>query len=177
VRIAKGILMAEKSRSGAGARHARKLRLLEADLAKATERFRVAKIAAKEAKADAKLAKKEMKRHRKALVAAQEQEESQEASQEKNKAAPKAAVKPKSPSVDSAAAGTKRKAAAPSKKRRIAESPETVRKQRPARRSVTSRKKQPVATESSPPIDNPDLQPQPEPIAPALDETNPLKTN
>ena len=67
--------MAEKSKSGPGARHARKLRLLEADLAKATERFRIAKIAAKEAKADAKLAKKEMKRHRKALVAAQEQGE------------------------------------------------------------------------------------------------------
>jgi len=165
--------MAEKSKSGPGARHARKLRLLEADLAKATERFRIAKIAAKEAKADAKLAKKEMKRHRKALVAAQEQEESQGESKATPKApVNKAAVRPKPPSVDSGALGTKRKAAAPSKKRRIAESPETLRKQRPARRSVTPRKKQPVATESAALIENLDLQPPLEPVAPALDETN-----
>jgi len=157
--------MAKKSESAPGARHDRKVRLLEADLARATERFRVAKIAAREAKADAKLAKKEMKRNRRALVAAQEQQES--------KATPTAPVRAKPAPVDTVVSGTKHKAVAPNKRRRIAESPETVRRQRPAKRSVTHRKKAPVTTEKSPPVDGPELQPQLEPVASLPDQRSP----
>jgi hypothetical protein len=49
-----------------------RLRLLEADFARANERFREAKQAAKQAKQDAKRAKKNRKRARLALIEAQE---------------------------------------------------------------------------------------------------------
>jgi hypothetical protein len=54
-----------------------RLRLLEAEFARATERFREAKHAAKRAKRDAKHAKKDRKRARLALIDAQEASERQ----------------------------------------------------------------------------------------------------
>jgi hypothetical protein len=94
----------------------RKVRALEAELTKVTEEFRLAKLAAKEAKGHAKDLKKEKKRVLKALIAAQaEQDERTPIGTSKE-----AQAEP------SEKARSKRKDAT----RRVAASPEVVRKPR-----------------------------------------------
>jgi len=94
--------------SKATLRHDRQLRLLEAELARTTERFRVAKLASREAKADAKQAKREMKRARKALIALQEADEQPKTATAKRTAA-------KAASKDSTKTKGAARAASPSK--------------------------------------------------------------
>lgn len=109
--------MAKTQASKTTATHDRRLRALESELEKVTERFRVAKLKAREAKAEAKAVKKEMKHARSALLAAQEEHE-----------ATSRRAKEKSSVASSGRAGAKANTvtdAAP--KRRIADSPERVR--------------------------------------------------
>lgn len=110
--------MAKTQASKTTATHDRRLRALESELEKVTERFRVAKLKAREAKAEAKAVKKEMKHARSALIAAQDQHE----------ASSRWATEKKLSDALSGRAGAKAKTvtnAAP--KRRIADSPERVR--------------------------------------------------
>ena len=102
-----------------------KLRLLESELTKVTEDFRLAKLAVKEAKADAKALKKQKKRALKALIAAQaEQDKSTPAGTGKDAAA--APVRE---------ARSKRKAAAsPDVEQRVGEVAQVVRKPRRAKK-------------------------------------------
>lgn len=112
----------------------RKLRALEAELDKVTERFRLAKLAVREAKVVAKAAKKEAKRARKELAAAQEQHEAAMAATRKIKAAPRTHIKAKA-SVAPVA----------NPKRRIADSPEKVRRPQRKRKGAQVDASVPVA--------------------------------
>lgn len=109
--------MAKRSQRDPNEGVGRALRALEAELAKATERFRIAKLAAKQAKAEAKVAKKDMKHARTALAAAQDEHDKALLVSSKGKAAtPRKRAKAKSKAVS-------RKA-----HNRIAGTPENTRK-------------------------------------------------
>jgi hypothetical protein len=99
----------------------RKLSVLEAELTKATEDFRLAKLAAREAKAQAKIVKKEMKRIRRAWVAALAEQDQAISAANRQKAQAAAATK---------ARAKKKPATGVNAKRRVAGSPEIVRKSR-----------------------------------------------
>lgn len=101
---------------------AQKLDALDSELAKVTENFRLAKLAAKEAKAEAKIVKKEMKRVRKAWKAAYDEQQEEAAASAKRK-------KAKAPSSSPARAKPK-DATALDPKRKVADSPEAIRKPR-----------------------------------------------
>jgi hypothetical protein len=152
--------MADNSKSGLAARQDRKVQLLEAELARATERFRLAKFSAKEAKADAKAAKRDMKRARKAVIEAQEEQE--------NVAVANAAAKKKTVSRGSGRS-VKPKAPATAKRPRIAGSPETARKRRPAKRTAAAPQEALAPSESSAAVGNVDLPPRRETVEPAAD--------
>lgn len=96
----------------------RQLSVLEAELTKAAEDFRIAKLAAREAKAQAKILKKEMKRVRRVWMAAVAEQDKaiSVAKREKAQTAKARAKKKIGTGLDT--------------QRRVAESPETVRKPR-----------------------------------------------
>ena len=112
----------------------RKLSSLEAELAKVTEGFRLAKLAAREAKAEAKALKKEMKRARKALIVAQEARDA---------LPPAGGTKKKTVTKSSKPVAAPAKATA-TRKRKIADSPETVRSPRRKRQRKPSETLVPV---------------------------------
>lgn len=92
--------MAKRSQRDSNEGVDRVLRALEAELATATERFRIAKLAAKQAKAEAKVAKKDMKHARTALAAAQDEHDKALLISSKGKAAtPRKRAKAKSKAV------------------------------------------------------------------------------
>lgn len=119
--IWQGVPMARRSQSPPASGGDEKLSVLEIELTKATESFRRAKLAAREAKAQAKIAKKEMKRVRRAWVAAVA---------EQDKAAATALREKEQAAAASSKARAKTRTTGPNGKRRVAGSPEIVRKPR-----------------------------------------------
>lgn len=113
--------MARKTQSSPALSGDQKVSVLEIELEKATESFRRAKLAAREAKAEAKIAKKEMKRVRRAWVAAVAEQDKATATalRDKEQAASLSKVRAK-----------KKPATGLNGKRRVAGSPEIVRKLR-----------------------------------------------
>lgn len=113
--------MTRRTRSDPALSVDRKLSVLEAELTKAIEDFRLAKLAAREAKAQAKIVKKEMKRIRRAWVAALAEQDKAISTANREKAQAAAATK---------ARAKKQPATGLDAKRRVAGSPEIVRKPR-----------------------------------------------
>lgn len=113
--------MTRRTRSDPAVSVDRKLSVLEVELTKATEDFRLAKLAAREAKAQAKIVKKEMKRIRRAWVAALAEQDQAISAANREKAQAAAATKGRAKKKPATGLGAKR---------RVAGSPEIVRKPR-----------------------------------------------
>ena len=113
--------MTRRTRSDPALSVDRELSVLEAELTKATEDFRLAKLAAREAKAQAKIVKKEMKRIRRAWVAALAEQDKAISAANREKAQAAAATKVRA---------KKKPATGLNVKGRVAGSPEIVRKPR-----------------------------------------------
>lgn len=112
--------MARRTQSPPAPGGDQKLSVLEIELTKATENFRRAKLAAREAKAEAKIAKKEMKRVRRAWVAAVAEQDKAAAT----------AIREKEQAASSSKVRARTRTTGLNSKRRVAGSPEIVRKPR-----------------------------------------------